>query len=567
MKKRILATMLCLTMAAGLLAGCGSKGSAPAKEETPAETTAQKEESAPAATAAEEQAAEETAAEETTEAAAEEYVMNTDPITITIMDRAPESFSYEDNQVLDKIAEITGVTLAYEIPPMSNYTERLQVVMAADEMCDVSYTWGFGATTYQKWAEDGLIWDVTDMIGDYPNLMANIPQNQWDAARCEDGRIYAVPKPHQDSVYGIGINTDWLNKLVDGKVPANLEELEAFGKLVAESDPDANGQKDTFLFSPPGVWGDGWIVQAFMPYVGGSVLPKLPDFDGEYKIRQKMDGYLPYLRWFRDMYAQGLIDPEFFTNNTYDDRTKFQQNRTAICALTVGQNITTSLVNGMVGEDVDPDLFSQYITLAPCMKPDGQDKANVEQSASNWGGWMISANVDEETVRRILGFLDWANTEEGWLMMNGGVQGHNYDTYDPETKTVTKTQEEREFDKEINSYASMASGLGGIMLQSVTAGDEISLKRAVYNTNELKDFLTTVNVVSVPSISFPAYTQFTADNPDLVDRLTNMEENFVTGNIDEAAFTSFLEDEWFPAIAPAEEEYLQTMNEYAASAQ
>lgn len=553
MKKKSLTRLLCIATTASVLlaglAGCGSTST----DATTKDSEIQKEETEEVTGAADTE-------EEATETG---YVMSTEPITLTVMNRCPAEYNFEDNPVLDEIAARTGVTIEWNIPPLSNYTERLQVTMAADEMCDVSYTWGFGASTYGKWAEDGMLWELDDLIVDYPNLMANIPENQWDATRV-NGKIYAVPRPNGDTVYGFYANVEWLNKLNDGKIPETVDELYEYAKLVATSDPDGNGQADTFLFSPPGVWADRWIVQGFMPYGSGSTMVKLPDYDGEYKIQQKMDGYLPYLRWFRQLYTEGLIDPEFFTNNTYDDRTKFQQERVAI--VSAGTGAAASLVGGLVGEEnPDPAIYDDYVQFYPSMKTEEQEMPIVEVGANHWGGWMINANLDEDTVRRILGFLDWCNTEEGWLLQTAGVEGTHYNTYDSEQKLITKTAEQAEISGEVNSYATFANAYQGTTLSSVKEGDEVSLAKFEFNLQEKADALEQVELVTLPATTFPKYVEFQTNNVDLINKLETMEENFVTGNVSEEDFVAFLENEWYPAIADAEEEYIQIMNEYAAS--
>ena len=107
------------------------------------------------------------------------------------------------------------------------------------------------------------------------------------------------------------------------------EEAYEYGKLVATQDPDGNGKNDTFLYSPYGLWADCWMIFPFLPFSLQHAASYLPDRDGEYKIKEKMDGYMPYLDFMRKMYAEGIIDPEFFTNKYYDDQTEFKQGRVA----------------------------------------------------------------------------------------------------------------------------------------------------------------------------------------------------------------------------------------------
>ena len=42
--------------------------------------------------------------------------------------------------MLAAVAEKTGVTLEIEAPPISNYTDRLQLVMASGDLPDIIYT-------------------------------------------------------------------------------------------------------------------------------------------------------------------------------------------------------------------------------------------------------------------------------------------------------------------------------------------------------------------------------------------------------------------------------------------
>ena len=112
------------------------------------------------------------------------------------------------------MAEKTGVTLEIEAPPISNYTDRLQLVMASGDLPDIIYTWEFDQN-YEKWANDGLILPLDEYIEDYPNLMANISEGQWGKARVggADGQIYAVPRPTGSASWGVISNDEWLEKL------------------------------------------------------------------------------------------------------------------------------------------------------------------------------------------------------------------------------------------------------------------------------------------------------------------------------------------------------------------
>ena len=90
------------------------------------------------------------------------------PITLTVLNRVNAEIVLDDNPMLAAVAEKTGVTLEIEAPPISNYTDRLQLVMASGDLPDIIYTWEFDQN-YEKWANDGLILPLDEYIEDYPN--------------------------------------------------------------------------------------------------------------------------------------------------------------------------------------------------------------------------------------------------------------------------------------------------------------------------------------------------------------------------------------------------------------
>ena len=66
--------------------------------------------------------------------------------TLTAIWRLPATFQVEDNPVIKAWGERTGVTLDLEAPPISNYTDRLNIVMASGDLPDVLYVQNFDAT-------------------------------------------------------------------------------------------------------------------------------------------------------------------------------------------------------------------------------------------------------------------------------------------------------------------------------------------------------------------------------------------------------------------------------------
>ena len=149
MKKRIISLLLSVSMLMASLSACAPASSpeekAPASEDADNSQTAANED-APAENTSDVSAEEDAAASE----------MDTSPITISVLNRVNAEIVFYDNPMLKAVEEKTGVTLEIEAPPISNYTDRLQLTMASGELPDLIYTWDFDQK-YEKWANDGLI--------------------------------------------------------------------------------------------------------------------------------------------------------------------------------------------------------------------------------------------------------------------------------------------------------------------------------------------------------------------------------------------------------------------------
>ena len=547
MRKKITAIILVLGMTIGLLAGCGSQGGE-TQSAAPSESPASKESTEETTASAGQETAE---AQESTAAESEEYVMSTEPITLTMMNRVNAEVILDDNPMLEEVEEKTGVKLEIDAPPISNYVDRLQIVMASGELPDIIYTWDFDAK-YEKWAADGLIWELDDLVTEYPNLMHNISKNMWEMARTSTtGKIHAVPRPNNLGRWGAIANQEWLDKL-GVTMPTTIDEVYEYGKMVRDMDPDGNGQNDTFLFSPTGLWTDCWLIYSFMPFSILNAPVLSPDFDGEYKIKEKMDGYIPYLQFMRKLYEEGILDPEFFVNNYYDDRTKFHQKRTAILHGGAG-NIAEFVA------DV-PNALEIY-KFYPAIKAEGEDKPRNEAAPATWGGWMISKDVEGEKLERVLQFLDWGNSKEGFTTFAAGAEGIDYDSYDFDTRTIVKSDEQIELSRaHTSSYMTIANTYEGMGLSPSDTPEKIA-----FCLQEIKDFDAAVNWIDLPAKASPLLTNWAAENPDMATKKEEMEESFVVGEISLDEFQSFLENEYYPSVADAEAEFVQYMNEQAGN--
>jgi ABC-type glycerol-3-phosphate transport system substrate-binding protein len=461
-------------------------------------------------------------------------------VALSMVNRVNVDVQIDNNPIFPYIKEKTGFAIELEAPPINNYTDRLQIIMASGDLPDLIYIQSLDQS-YIRWAEDGLLLPVDDLVKKYPNIMHNVTPEMFELVQIPStGLAYVVPRPNKVNRWGMIINKQWLAKL-GVKAPTTIDEFYEYGKLVATKDPDGNGQNDTYLYSPPSgsVFQTGAIMDAFLPSSG-----QVPDFDGVYKIREKMNGYYPYLEFMRKLYAEKILDPEYFLNKVYDDRDKTLQGRVA---LFVGHD-TNVTENPLLNNNGALDKFD---FVPPIKAADGKSRNYV--GAPVWGGWAISAT--SKHVEDALRYLDWGNSPDGYETLFFGMKGQTYNSYNLRERKVDQTDAQRNLWQRISSsYMTVAFAYEG-------KGPSVSTLPAVtdwYNKN-LESYLANVVEISVPTIKLPELDVFNANNPDLITRKTELENKYIIGEISQDELKAFINNEWIPRYAVVETAYLKAV--------
>lgn len=476
------------------------------------------------------------------------------PVTIKMFNRVNAEIVLKDNPVIAEVEKIANVKLEIEAPPINNYVDKLQVLMASGDLPDVIYNWGTAGNgadaNMEKWAQNGLLEPLDDKIANYPNLMKNITTDMWNAVKSvNDGKTYIIPRTNAVNHWGYMINQQWLDK-VSLQAPTTLDELTNVCKAFTDQDPDGNGQKDTYCLSFSGpdlgrntIWNaSNFLTAAFgLPVVDG-----VKDADGTYKIREKMSGYLPYLTYLKKLNDDKLIDPEFLINKIYVDQEKLNQNRVGIIYA------HQSTVLGNISKDPESDKKYTYHGVLK----DANGVAADWVTPAMWGGWMIPK--DSKNVDDVLAFLDWGNTAEANALFQLGVKGVTFDSYDPATKAISRTDEQTtKLSTLTSSYMTPANAINGegASIVNATTTERIDLYKS-----QLDAALGQMTIVNVPAVRAPKIASLNSAIPDLVKKKDDNEIKFITGTITEQQFKEFLEKEWYSGTADAEAEYVDFMN-------
>ncbi|MCP1160622.1 extracellular solute-binding protein [Bacillus infantis] len=214
----------------------------------------------------------------------------------------PSGMDENKNPYLEYIEENTGIDVSVQVPPAEGYMERLNVLMASDDLPDLIYS--PDANWFVNYVNQQALTPLTDIVEKHgKNLKKLIPEEAWEAVTV-DGEIYAIPHILQEEGSEIMYaRQDWLDELGLEK-PETLDEyVNVLREFKAKKDNTGLIMTDTL----------------------GRISPFLGAFGIQRSQWVERDGKLVYssttpemkeaLAFLADMYKEGLLDKEFPSNS------------------------------------------------------------------------------------------------------------------------------------------------------------------------------------------------------------------------------------------------------------
>lgn len=271
--------------------------------------------------------------------------------------------TFLQNQWLKDLEKQTNVKINWQIMSSNDWGEQKSIMLASGTLPDII----FGDIVF---SDSDIVNNLSyfrpldEYIDQYmPNLKAAMEETpeMKQMSTFPDGKIYSLParlpsRP-ESSIQPI-INKTWLDK-VGLDVPDNTEELYQVFKAFKEQDPNGNGKADEIPVS-----GSGDIsVDLYNPFgITDLNANSMMVVDGEPLFYPITENYKEAIKWAHQLYAEGLIDQEVFT-----------QDNTMLTAKQ--QNPDVPLVgfsNQWVPDAVFGKWKDQYIAIPPIAGPDGK---------------------------------------------------------------------------------------------------------------------------------------------------------------------------------------------------
>lgn len=289
------------------------------------------------------------------------------------------------------------------ISTTGDYDTKMEAMLASGQKVDVVYTEGSALATL---AANGEVTNLQSMINK-STVLGNkkvVPQFEWNDIKLSspNGKgIYGVPDKYQGALMPI-VREDWMKQL-GLKQPTTLNQFYNVFKTIKEK-KGAYGLTLSSLYD----------IEPFMSAEGlkeGYVIK-----NGKKTIPWATSAAVPVYTWLHKLYKDGLLDPNFVTNSTSDERNEFLTNRVGMF---VYWDAWVPMLNNLAKTQGASQGFDAE-AIAGANSPSGKPLVSTGDTSL----FAIPANAPDKALA--FKFLEWWNTKPGELLGSLGAPGIDY---------------------------------------------------------------------------------------------------------------------------------------------
>lgn len=424
MKRKILAVFLALCMSMSL-AACngGGTSSTSGSTESGAEASG-------------------TTAETPENFNAEGLPIVNEPITVDTWIEGGTDIDWTNNGFVNTVAEESGIQMEITAVSGADSVTQRNLRLASGNFPDVFMLDWTSIMTFtdimQYGVQEQILAPIDQYIEPYSENMGRILEEHpdfADAITATDGHIYGFPRfsecYHCLAYPKFYIRQDWLDAL-NLEMPTTTDELKDVLTAFVTKDPNGNGQADEI-----GLLG-GTDFNLMLEYgiIGNSFVTVKPDFwlytpDGEnIDISVTTDAYRDGLIYLNDLYANGLIDPTSFTN----DSDQFAQTA-RLEPYIVGMYCCDHI--GMGYDNANVDEAKNYQIVPVLEGPDGVRQQSQNSGEGQIQGFHAVMTVACENPEAVFRMIDHYFYDDYWNMYRfHGPEGTGWDYAEEGAKNV-----------------------------------------------------------------------------------------------------------------------------------
>lgn len=315
MKKKLMATLLTLSVLATCLAGCGGGGD----NET---------------TKAPEQTTDSQVGEGTTDAEEEE-------VTIKVLLCLTDAYQLADIDTIEaiqRIDEAVGVKTEWEIVRKGAWDTHITTMMASGTYPDLIISRNGPVDREEYGVDQGILIPLDDLIAEHmPNYTDRIEECDYDptvSLRSSNGKTYTIGYMSAEDISTWSqwyINQKWLDNL-KLETPTTIDALTDVLRKFKTEDPNGNGEADeiplTFWMNTSGTESAsiGYMLPLFGIPFGGANSWLYVDDDAKVQFIPTQDGFRECMEWLNLCYTEGLLDVEALSQDSAAITRKLEDN-------------------------------------------------------------------------------------------------------------------------------------------------------------------------------------------------------------------------------------------------
>lgn len=276
-------------------------------------------------------------------------------------------------------------------------------MLAAGQKIDVVYTEG---PTLAKLAKNGEVTNLQSQIKN-SSVLGNpkvVPQFEWNDIKLSSPKgqgIYGVPVKYQGALMPI-VREDWLKQLGLSQPKTLKDFYHVFQEFKTK--------KHAYGFTLDSLYD----IEPFMSAVG--IKDGYVKKNGKLTIPWATSAAVPVYAWLHKLYANKLLDPNFVTNSTADERNMFLSNRVGMF---VYWDAWVPMLNNLAKTQGASASFDAE-AIPGAVGPNGKSLVSMGGTSL----FAIPSNAPDKKLA--FKFLEWWNTKPGEILGSLGVKGIDY---------------------------------------------------------------------------------------------------------------------------------------------
>ena len=351
--------------------------------------------------------------------------------------RIPDRFKawLDDLNWYPALEDASGVSVdLIDGGPEESHYQQLDLKLSQGDVGDATVA---TAAQVQTYGPQGAFLDLAPLIKEKaPNLQKYIDEND-DFRKLiteADGSIYGLVNEYPKVSILTFYRSDVAEQAGITTQPRTISEFTDFLRKLQAANAGTAGYhalsgRDTFInyqyafAANDGIDQDGTVHGEYFSGRGTDVLA---------------DGYRDMVEWYRTLYSEGLIDPEWVSGTQTEEQWETKM-------LTGKSSVTNDFFTRPYWflSNADTQTYPTYaLDVLPALESDSGDQMMVaaNERYNLQRVFVVTANTDKTDA--ILKFLDYLYSDEGQAIYHYGVEGQSYETVDGEPQYTVKFEDE-----------------------------------------------------------------------------------------------------------------------------